>query len=62
MAGKSGLCTCGHIHAEKTRCNQLVSGVSAGGGGPTYCGCDGFHDVSAGAVPPRPAPQPGEPL
>jgi len=56
------LCTCGHVHPPNVRCGRLVSGVSAGGGGPTYCGCSKWHDAEAGAPPPFAPPQPDQPL
>lgn len=56
MPNKSGLCTCGHVHGEGTRCRVLVSGTSLQTAGPTYCACDAWHDVNAGPVPPLPPP------
>lgn len=55
-AKQESMCSCGHVHAHGTRCRALVSGSSAGGGGPSYCTCDEHHDVNAGPVPPLPPP------
>jgi hypothetical protein len=50
------MCSCGHVHAAGVKCNRLVSGVSAGGGGAVYCACTEWHDPAAPGALPGPPP------